>query len=64
MISIKRKLITSLEQTIKIADKFIEQAQENLNQKYPQYKYVPINNTEALDDYIEKEIKKQLIKKD
>ena len=64
MISIKRKLITSLEQTIKIADKLIEQAQENLNQRYPQYKYVPINNTEALDDYIEKEIKKQLIKKD
>lgn len=64
MISIKRKLITSLEQTIKIADKLIEQAQENLNQRYPQYKYVPINNTEALDNYVEKEIKKQLIKKD
>lgn len=64
MISIKRKLIIPLEQTIEIADRLIKQAQENLNQKYPQYKYVPINNTEVLDNYIEKEIKKQLIKKD
>ncbi len=64
MIDIKRGLIIPLEKTIKVANMLIDQAQENFEKRYSQYKYEPIDNTEILDDYIEKEIKKQLIQKD
>lgn len=64
MINLKRKLVFPLEDTIKVTDLLIERCQELLNKTYPQYKYESIDNTEALDNYVEREIRKQLIKKD
>ena len=63
MISIKRKLIFSLEKTIIIADYLIETSKKALDTTYPNYKYQPIDNTEEIDKYVEEEIRKQLIKK-
>lgn len=63
MISIKRKLIFSLEKTIIIADYLIETSKKALDTKYPNYKYQPVDNTEEIDKYVEEEIRKQLIKK-
>jgi hypothetical protein len=65
MIKLKRQMVFSLDMTKGLADQFIENAKNRLNETFPQgYKYEPINNTEALDNYIEEEIRKQLIKKD
>ena len=63
MISIKRKLIFSLEKTIIIADYLIETSKKALDTTYPNYKYQPVDNTEEIDKYVEEEIRKQLIKK-
>lgn len=63
MISIKRKLIFSLEKTIIIADYLIETSKKALDATYPNYKYQPVDNTEEIDKYVEEEIRKQLIKK-
>lgn len=64
MINLKRKMVFSLKETELLADYIIENARNSLNERYPQYKYEPIDNTEILDNYIEEEIRKQLIKKD
>ena len=62
MIKIKRQLIYSLEDTKKEADAVIEACREALNKVYPDYKYEPYDNTKAVDDYVEEQLRIQLQK--
>lgn len=62
MIKIKRQLIYSLDDTKKEADAVIEACKEALNKVYPDYKYEPYNNTKAVDDYVEEQLRIQLQK--
>lgn len=62
MIDIKRRLISSLEETKKEADMVIEESREALNKVYPDYKYEPYDNTEAVDNYVEEQLRIQLQK--
>ena len=62
MIDIKRRLIQSLEATEAAADAYIEAARCALNAVYPNYKYEPYDNTEAVDNYIEEQLRIQLQK--
>ena len=62
MVKIKRQLIYSLEDTKKEADAVIEACKEALNKVYPDYKYEPYNNTKAVDDYVEEQLRIQLQK--
>lgn len=64
MISLKRKLVMPLEKTLVLADMIIDRAEKSLNEAFPHgYKYEVVDNTEALDSYIEEEIRKQLVNK-
>lgn len=62
MIKIKRQLIYSLEETKKEADTVIEASREALNKAYPDYKYEPYDNIEAVDNYVEEQLRIQLQK--
>lgn len=62
MIRIKRELIEPLEEIEKEADRIIELSKEYLNSEYPDYKYEPYDNTEEVDNYIEEELRKELVK--
>ena len=62
MIKIKRQLVYSLEDTQKEADTVIEACREALNKTYPDYKYEPYDNTEAVDNYVEEQLRIQLQK--
>lgn len=62
MIKIKRQLIYSLEETKKEADIVIEASREALSKAYPEYKYEPYDNTKAVDDYVEEQLRIQLQK--
>ena len=62
MVKIKRQLVYSLEDTQKEADSVIEACKEALNKIYPDYKYEPYDNTEAVDNYIEEQLRIQLQK--
>lgn len=62
MVKIKRQLVYSLEETKKQADMVIDSARTALNDAYPDYKYEPYDNTEAVDNYVEEQLRIQLQK--
>lgn len=61
MITLKRRLISPLEDLEKEADSLITLGKYLLNSITPDYKYLPIDNQKAIDDYLEEQIKKEII---
>lgn len=64
MIDLKRKLVYPLEETIATADAIITVAEIELYRVFPNYKYEPIDNLEAVDEYIEKMIRYEILDKE
>lgn len=63
MISLKRKMAFPLEETLWLADHMVKTTKNFFDQEFPDYKYQPIDNIDLIDEYVEAEIQKELIRK-